>query len=531
MEIDDILSDYKHETLVLTEGLRKEEIFEWIVNHGYFPEQYVLPPCFNVSKTRGLNLGRFYNPIKNGKEYKPKRTTCVNISFPKTDLTDRVLSIIHPKIHFDIAHIISDNWNEILESLIPADSNIVSYSFPIPLSKHCNGRVGSLRGGRMAYEFLEMTDDHLISIAYKHKYIVNADIKNFYPSIYTHSIAWALHTKETVRNIDHNSRFTLTGNLLDKLFQNASDGRTNGIPVGPVVSDIISEIIACAVDIKLTKYLNDEGIIFDATRFKDDYRFLVQDEYSAKRCIKLLHKALQEYNLQINDEKTHIAALPEGLFREWVSKYHLANPNYKHSYSWKEFRELYLAVVNIDKVHPNTGVIDRFLSDITTDSGDLKIELGSNNIEKVLSMLLMMGNLKIKAFPKIIAIIENVFNNFMGEIYARPIVDHLEKYLEVLLKDKEKNSFLIMWIYYFFKSNNIGVISIAEFKDDHPAIQSIAQDICLLFEDQEEFILFEDCVSSKKRTTLYEHLNIFDRNIKEEDVEPQHLNFDDEQPF
>ena len=48
----------------------------------------------------------------------------------------------------------------------------------------------------MIYEFLEMAENDLVAEAYNYKYILKTDIKNFYPSIYTHSIAWALHTKE-----------------------------------------------------------------------------------------------------------------------------------------------------------------------------------------------------------------------------------------------------------------------------------------------------------------------------------------------
>lgn len=515
MMTSNILQQYKHETLELAESLHSEEILTWILKQGYFPEQYVLPPCFNVKTIRDIKKGTIYNVTKKGSNFRPTRTSCIDIGYPKTELTDRIFSIIHPKIHFDISYVIAHNWKTILKALIPPDSDIVSYSFPIPLTKHYHGRVGNLRGGRMVYEFIEMTDDHLTSIAYKYKFVVNADIKNFYPSIYTHSIAWALHTKEVLRAKNNKQQFKLIGNVLDKLFQNANDGRTNGIPIGPVVSDIIAEIIASAVDVEVTKLLRDENINFEATRFKDDYRFLVHDEHSAKRCIKLLHKALQKFNLQINDEKTKILNLPQGLFREWVSHYHAANPAYKDNYSWKEFRELYLSVIAINEKYPNTGVIDKFLSDITSEEGDLKVGI-NNNVELVFSMLLMLGNLKIKTFPKVIGIIENVHRKFLGELYTNNIVEHLTSYLDTLFKDKDRNHFLIMWIYYFLKSNHIGLNLIRDHEDTHPIIKAITQDGGTLFSEQEDFTLFEDCHTSGQRTTLYEHLNIFNREQSEE---------------
>src|SRR5690606_40387637 len=67
----------------------------------------------------------------------------------------------------------------------------------------------------------------------------------FYPSVYTHSLAWAIHGKRTIRNggKGKNRRdMKFVGNRLDKLFQMANDGCTNGLPIGPAVSDIVSEI-------------------------------------------------------------------------------------------------------------------------------------------------------------------------------------------------------------------------------------------------------------------------------------------------
>ncbi len=128
----------------------------------------------------------------------------------------------------------------------------------------------------MIYEFIDMTDDDLVSVAYRYTHLIKADIKNFYPSIYTHSLAWALHGKKFVRRPKSIHNFALVGDRLDKLFQNANDGCTNGLPIGPVVSDIAAEIIAASVDRELSRHLRALGIDCAAVRFKDDYRILVE---------------------------------------------------------------------------------------------------------------------------------------------------------------------------------------------------------------------------------------------------------------
>ncbi len=45
--------------------------------------------------------------------------------------------------------------------MIPVDSSVTSYSFPVPIDAKNPGRLGYLRSGRLIYEFIEMTDDDL----------------------------------------------------------------------------------------------------------------------------------------------------------------------------------------------------------------------------------------------------------------------------------------------------------------------------------------------------------------------------------
>jgi uncharacterized tellurite resistance protein B-like protein len=42
--------------------------------------------------------------------------------------------------------------------------------------------------------------------------------------------------------------YNLTGNKVDKLIQYANDARTNGIPVGSALSDLIAEIVLTSID-------------------------------------------------------------------------------------------------------------------------------------------------------------------------------------------------------------------------------------------------------------------------------------------
>jgi len=502
---------HRESTRNLARKLEPEDIYHWLLEYGYFPESYVLPPCFRVVKKP--SRWKDYFPVQKNIFKGLKESELISVSFPKTDLTDRTFGIIEPRIHNDIAYHIAKSWEEIVDSMIPADSMVSSYSFPVPVSSRKKGRVGVLRSGRMIYEFITMTDDDLATVAYKHSHIVKADIKNFYPSIYTHSLAWAIHGKKKIKEENHrNNRRDLgfIGNRLDKLFQMANDGCTNGLPIGPVVSDIAAEIIASAVDCIFTSEVKRNNISCEVVRFKDDYRILVSSEQDARKLIKILQVALKEYNLELSDEKTTIASLPDGLFRPWVSRYHLVHPKKKQRLSWKQFRELYLAVVEIDRDLPGTGVIDRFLADITNRNGKIKITVGNFNLEKVASMLLMLGTLRIKAFPKIMAILEVIIRKPHQKDLIEQLVARLESYLCGLLNDEIRNKYIISWIAYFLSSNNF-----LNLLETRPHFTEIIAELSMtgngkLFSNAPDFKLIEDIKSTRKRVSMFKHLDIFD---------------------
>ena len=244
-------------------------------------------------------------------------------------------------------------------------------------------------------------------------------------------------------------------------------------------------------------------------RFKDDYRILVKDELKGREVIKALQMALKESDLELSDDKTSIDVLPEGLFRPWVSLYHAVHPKKRRYYSWKDFRELYLAVLRIDKQCPGTGVIDRFLADIVSRKGVLKLGVTPRNLQKTTSMLLMLGSRRVKAFPKVLAIIESVLRSPLGAAHKDEIVEYFESYLRTLAEDEERNQYLISWIAYFLVSNRLKSHLTFKPKFKNTITRSVFANRGRIFADSPEFRLFEGCRAVGRRISMLEHLDIF----------------------
>ena len=373
---------------------------------------------------------------------------------------------------------------------------------------HPHGQLGKLRAGRMIYEWIEMAENDLVAEAYRFKYILKTDIKNFYPSIYTHSIAWALHDKKNARADRY--KFTLLGNKLDKLCQNANDSCTNGLPIGSAITDLISEVLLAAIDRQTSRSLISDQIDFLAVRCKDDYRFLCASRTDAEKIIKTLQRKMRDYNLSLNESKSEICGLPEGLFRTWTSKYQKHSLRYKKRIRYKTFERSLLAALEIDKEYPGTGVVDKFLSELVSKKHNLKIHLNGKEFYKAFSLLMLLKERRAKAFPQILAIIELLIMNNKRD---KKIVEALSSSLESLLIENfsniEDNQYDLLWLTYLIKSNKLKNIKWPKFSGQE-LLASIKSNKQKFYSTMPNIQLF-DKIKPSKGSNMIKHLAPFHR--------------------
>ncbi|KUO68830.1 MAG: hypothetical protein APF83_01050 [Lutibacter sp. BRH_c52] len=495
------------ETKKLVSALPVRKIANWLLTQGFFPEQYVLPPCFKV-----LKFTYKKSPYFDFSKKIPLSEIC-EITFPKSQLTERVFGIINHKIYHDLVWHILANWDDLIKLLFNPKNKIYSYSFPIPLDKESVGILGMLRSGRMIYEFIEMSESDIVSEGHKYKLIVKSDIKNFYPSIYTHSIAWAINGKKDAR--EDRNKYNLLGSKIDKLFQNANDGCTNGVAIGPAISDLVTEVMLSVIDTEISKQLKKDEIDFIGVRFKDDYRFLCHTESDAQEILNIVQRNLKGFNLSISEEKSTISKLPEGLFREWTSEYHTYSLKDKYPIKYKVFENTFRKVLLIDKNYQNTGVIDKFLSELISKKYNLKLKLSSKEIYKVFSLLLMLKEKRSKSLPQILAITELLISTYKNEteIIDR-IFESLNELTERKLKKENSNVYDLIWLTYFLKSNK-RLTTKWPTKIESKLLQSIKSNKQKFDTETTYCNLFNRIEAPTKNILLAKHLAIFPKDEDE----------------
>lgn len=502
--------DHYQETKKILKAISKETISGWLLNEGYYPEQYVVPPCFQV---RGVTLNKRPYYSLNNKQKVPRRDI-EKVSFPKSSLVDRTFGIYDFKIYHDIVWHLKDHWDEITEHLFSDDNYIYHYSFPLPISSEKIGKLGPLRAGRMIYEYIEMAEKDLLEESYNYKYILRTDVTNFYNSIYTHSIAWALHSKETVRKKENLYNYDLIGNKLDLLIRNSNDRCTNGIPIGPAVSDLIAEIVLCAVDRNASQFLSKTDVQYIGVRYKDDYRFLCHSEDDAQSIIKILQRSLSMFNLTLHEGKSSVTSLPDGLFRSWKIRYQSHSLAYKKKIPYKLFENTILKVMDIDKATPNTGVIDKFLSELTDDKNQFKLEVTEKNVRKLISLLVHLKDRRVKSFPQILAIIEAIYNNSEAAKIKDIILKLVKEHFESLIKDIEANLYEILWTSYFIKSNGLFELNLSDYASSK-FLMSIIKDTQELFQ-YNDFSIYQRIEPYSHEQSILEYLKVFNRSNKDQ---------------
>ncbi len=439
------------ETEKLLRAIDKDKAAKWLLNEGYYPEQYVLPPSFSVD-TFELQATPYNKVLKD-----LARRQLINISYPKTLLTSRVFGIQHPWNYHDIVFYLMQEWTMILDHLFHNNLKIFSYSLPIPVNARNVGELSPLRSGRMIYEWIAMAEKDLVGEAHDYNLIIRTDITNFYNSVYTHSIGWALHDREPAIA---DKEYKLLGNKIDRLIQYANDGRTNGIPVGPALSDLIAEIILSKIDKEVSQKLKE--VKFVATRFKDDYRILCNSEKDAISILKVLSEELEKYNLLINETKTKVLKLPEGLYRQHDREYLTHSLKELNSISFKKFEHTLLIALNIHRNYPGTSLIEKFLSELFDSEHELKIVFSEHTktrksqLLKTVSLLFLLQRESEKVLCYVLSVIEAIYIMHGQQHSLKPYLKEVIE-REINRASEKESVFELAWLVFFSRYIKLGI--------------------------------------------------------------------------
>jgi hypothetical protein len=370
-------------------------------------------------KLKQEKFDKFMKPKENPKNYEDINYKLLNNKNGKYDW--RPIQLIHPVIYVSLVNQIAkeENWQKIQHRFLQIKKRSIVECMSLPI-------VSETKQSSKKEQILfwwENIEQKSLELSLEFSSIYHTDISDCYGSIYTHSIPWAIHSKNTIKyNRDKKTKKYFIGNDIDIHIQAISNSQTNGIPQGSVLMDFIAEIVLSYADLLLSiklknKYTKSD---FRILRYRDDYRIFVNNPNIADEIIKNLTEVLIELGLKLNSHKTFMSndiigasIKPDKL--DWMSRV-------KKTIS---IQKQLLVLHQFSNKHPNSGTLEKELKSIYMN---IDMMTRDKNIKEILT------NLKYVVEKRVLTIEDYQY--------------HFDKLCKISIKKKNN----------FIEKNNINVL-------------------------------------------------------------------------
>jgi hypothetical protein len=310
-----------------------------LLRKGYFPSQ--LPPPFTtstfatVSSTLAAAWPTQYHKIPS--------TRGEHFSVARAGHMRRPVTIPHPINQYYLAATLDTHWADIQAHF--------------KKSKLSLSRPTLNRGGERATEIAPLSElyERRLTLSAGYKYVLKTDISRFFPTLYTHSIPWALHSKAVAKANSRNFTPAFFGNVIDMLVQRCQHRQTLGIPIGPDTSHVIAETIACSADLAIRDRLGKWPVGY---RHVDDYFMCFNTSVEAENALSAILSALREFELDINVSKTQISKVEDLLEDSWVDPirsfdFEVANGNKQRN----DIHRFFMMAFDLGRNHSDENVM------------------------------------------------------------------------------------------------------------------------------------------------------------------------------
>ena len=311
------------------------------------------PLLSQVAKTLGTkNLSDFKQ--SNPRDYEDVNYKVLNNKDGK--YAWRPLQLIHPALYVALVNLLTteENWRFICKRIdvLAKNSKIECISMPRESLTKNSDKAEQISN------WWQQIEQRSLEMSLDYECLTHTDITDCYGAIYTHSVAWALHDKNVIKQKKNKNNMILLGNIIDSSLQDMSHGQTNGIPQGSSLMDFIAEMILGYADHLLSEKIPKDITDFKILRYRDDYRIFTNNSRDGEQIVKCLSEVMISLGLKLNAEKTKSSTdfISESIKsdkRYWIRQKQNEGSLQKHL----------LIIHELAKQHPNSGSLTVALSD------------------------------------------------------------------------------------------------------------------------------------------------------------------------
>lgn len=367
----------------------------------------------------------------------------------------RPYELMHPAIYVSLVNVICDknNWALIKSRIAEFEDGIVDCcSAPVMSVDHQTDVATQIKS------WWRTVEQRSLKYSLEYSHLLHTDVTDCYGSLYTHSVAWAIHGLEEAKK--NKSRNSLLGNKIDFHIQSSRHGQTNGIAQGSVLMDFIAEIVLGYVDELINTELGDCSDI-RILRYRDDYRIFANSDERAESALKIVSDKLRAVGMKLGVSKTFSSRnVVEGSIKpDKLSGIELQDLGITNA---KTIQKQLLRLHAFGQRHPNSGALRRLMGDFHTivsgQSGQ------PDDLEVQVAIATDIAHVSPATFPAVAGILSHLISLASGEE---------KEQLWTRVRDKMKrvpyNGYLEIWLQRVTQPRAVGI----QFESDEPICQIV----------------------------------------------------------
>ena len=416
--------------------------------NGDLPEYISFEPIL-AEVSHVLNGGNFAA----FKVSKPELLSDVNYSFVANKdgrFAWRPYELMHPAIYVSLVNLIcsTENW-ELVSSRFAtfAQGKVTCCSLPVVSVDHQSDQAAQV------INWWQEVEQKSLCYSLEFSHVLHTDVTDCYGSLYTHSIAWALHGLEAAKQ--SKDKGELLGDTVDAYIRAGRHGQTNGISQGSVLMDFIAELVLGYVDELISKRLG-AATDFRILRYRDDYRIFTNSDVRAEEILKVISDELRTIGMRLGVSKTFVSKnVVEGSIKPdklaGIDLQDLGDANAK------TIQKQLLRLHSFGRKYPNSGALRRLVGELHTRLIEQKVL--PDDLEVQVAIATDIAVVSPLTFPAIAGILSHLIS--LQEAKAKGA---LWNKVHQKMSKVPYNGYLQVWLQRVTKPKAVGI----EYGSDEP---------------------------------------------------------------
>lgn len=405
--------------------------------NGDFPDYISFEPILrDVSDTLA---GGFFSAHKSSD---PKLLSDVNYSFVANKdgrFAWRPYELMHPAIYVSLVNLLcsDEHWPQVTARLAAFDQGVITCcSSPVVSMDHQKDQAAQVRS------WWQSVEQQSLELSLEFSHVLHTDVTDCYGSLYTHSIAWALHGREEAKKAK--GRNNLLGDKVDDFIRAGRHGQTNGISQGSVLMDFVAELVLGYVDELISTALENAND-FRILRYRDDYRIFTNNDVRAEEILKTISDKLRLVGMRLGAAKTFINTnVIEGSIKpDKLAGIDLQDLGVSNA---QTLQKQLLRLHTFGRRHPNSGALRRLLGEL--HSKIIEQNVKPEDLEVQVAIATDIAVVSPLTFPAVAGILSHMISLtqndkksvLWGKVYSKmnriPHNGYLEVWLQRVTKPK-----------------------------------------------------------------------------------------------